>query len=804
MKFVSDACFALTGYYPHELTGDRHLIYQHLIHPTDHLIIQDLVQKAIAERQQYNIEYRIRSKNGQEKWVWEQGEGIWHESGYIRARKGYISDITRYKLTEQNLRESESRYRLLADNVADIIARYDAGGICCYMSPACQSLLGYPPTEFMGQFLTHGCHGDDLPILEHFYQQISLQPVIEPIIYRLRQQNGNYICVETTAQIIPNPNTGKVEAIITTSREITRRKQVEAALQKAEAEYRSIFDSISQGIFQTSIDGHYLKANSALAQIYGYDSPEDLINQVTDIENQVYVQPVRRRQFMLILRQQGWVSNFESEVYRQDGSKIWISENARAIYDAQGNLICYEGTVEDITYRRLTEAKLIYDSYHDCLTGLPNRAWFMNQLQLAIIEQINNPKLVYAVLFIDLDGFKVVNDSLGHLIGDEMLEKVSRRLKNSLRPEDKVARFGGDEFVILLQNIQNYQEVIQIAERIKKRLKKPFFLQGETIFTSASIGITLSSVGYEKPENILRDADVAMYRAKARGKDCYAMFDPKLQIAALVRFQLENELRKAVEKQQFEVYYQPIICLNTGNLNGFEALIRWQHPERGCVTPGQFIPLAEDLGLIHPIGWWVLQEACRQLQKWKQQYPQANSLVMNVNLSAYQLREICLVKRIDKILQETGIESSNLKLEITESCFLETIAEEVDIIQQLQELGVRFCIDDFGTGYSALSRLHDFPIDTLKIDRSFIQRLEQDQTAIVQTIITLAHALAMNVVAEGIETTNQLEKLKHLGCELGQGFLFARPLDKNNASQIISHASAHFQNEFQSVNLKLA
>jgi diguanylate cyclase (GGDEF)-like protein/PAS domain S-box-containing protein len=785
MDFLSQGCFPVTGYHPQELIGNKNLTYEHLIHPRERLTLQKTIKKAITEKQTYNIEYRIRTKNGEEKWIWEQGQGIWDELGQVRGRGGYIYDITPLKAREQALRESEAHYRLLADNTTDIIAHYNIKGICLYISSVCQSLLGYPPQKFIGQGLACGCHPDDVPIIEQFYQQICHQLIIDPVSYRLQHQNGKYIWFETTAKTILNPNTGELEAIITTSREITKWKLIEEALCQAEDSYHTIFEYISQGIFQTSIDGHYLQANPALAEIFGYDSVADLLNNVRDIENQIYVKPERRSQFILLLQQQGWVSNFESEVYHRDGSTFWISENARAIYDSQGQFLYYEGTVENITYRRLTEARLIYDAYHDPLTKLPNRAWFMNQLQTAIFEQISRSDFMYAVLFIDLDGFKVVNDSLGHLIGDEMLKQVCQRLKNSLRPHDKVARFGGDEFVILLENIHNPQEAIQVAERIKNCFKKPFLFHGETIFTSASIGITLSSVGYELPEHILRDADVAMYKAKAKGKDCYAMFESQLQIAVLVRLQLESDLRKAVKKQQFQLYYQPIVGLSDGHLSGFEALIRWPHPEKGFVSPVEFIPIAEETGLIQSIGWWVLQEACRQLQVWKKRYPQASSLVMNVNLSGHQLKEISLIERIEQILQETNIEGSYLKLEITESCFLKAIAEEADMIQQLKELGVRLCIDDFGTGYSSLSRLHEFPIDTLKIDRSFIKRLEKNQTAIVQTIISLAHTLDMNVVAEGIETIAQLEKLNSLGCELGQGYFFSKPIDNKNASQFI-------------------
>ncbi|MGH2412628.1 MAG: putative bifunctional diguanylate cyclase/phosphodiesterase, partial [Microcystaceae cyanobacterium] len=375
---------------------------------------------------------------------------------------------------------------------------------------------------------------------------------------------------------------------------------------------------------------------------------------------------------------------------------------------------------------------------------------------------------------------------------DELLNNVAHRLQRCLRTKDKIARFGGDEFAILLENIHQSQEVTRVAERIQERLRLPFKLDYEQVFTGASIGITFSSIGYERPEDLLRDADVAMYQAKAQGKGRYAVFNPGMQIAALARLQLENDLRQAIEQQEFCLHYQPIISLSTGCLTSFEALIRWNHSSRGWVSPAEFIPIAEETGLINDIGWWVFQEACRQLQVWKQQFAQASALMINVNLSTHQLKQVGLVEKIEKILHASEIEGREVRLEITESCFLETVASETAMVSQLKALGISLCIDDFGTGYSSLSRLHEFPIDTLKIDRSFIRRLELNQTAIVQTIVTLAHSLEMNVVAEGIETKEQLKKLQLLGCELGQGYLFSQPVNSQIASQLISDKGKMF------------
>jgi diguanylate cyclase (GGDEF)-like protein/PAS domain S-box-containing protein len=790
MKFLSEGCYKITGYQPKELILPQGKHYNDIIHPEDRSSVIQTIDTSLREKHYYETEYRIVTQQGQIKWLWEQGKIQLNSDEEEKEIEGFITDITTLKITEQAWRESEERYRLLAENSTDLISRHCVNGQCLYASSASESLLGYKVNQLPENFLFELCHPQDLPILTRFQQLIISQANLEPIAYRLRHNNGEYIWLETTAKIISNPVSGKVEEFIAVSRNINQRKAAEASLRQAEKQYRDIFENISQGIFQTTADGHFLKANPALARIYGYDSSEELINHITDIEKQLYVDPNRRSQLMQMIAQSGGIiTNIESQVYRQDGSIIWIVETIRTVYDAQGNFLYYEGNIDDITYQKRTEAQLLHDAFYDSLTGLHNRAWFTNELRQAIEINHQDNCHQYAVLFIDLDGFKVINDSFGHLIGDELLQKVARRLKMELRNRDKLARFGGDEFVILRESFESITDITSIAKRLQESLKIPFQLSQETVFISASIGITTSNINYQKPEEPLRDADIAMYRAKADGKACYALFSPDMQKAILVRLQTENDLRQALENQEFHLYYQPIIDIKIGKLTGFEALIRWIHPSKGIISPAEFIPIAEETGLIHPIGWWVLKEACQQLQQWHSIYSWANSLAINVNLSAHQLKENGLVQHIDYLLQKTGLAGHQLKLEITESAFLETIASKASIVQQLKSFGMQLCIDDFGTGYSSLSRLHEFPIDTLKIDRSFINRLDWEQTAIVQTIITLAHTLGMNVVAEGIETCSQLEKLQGLACEFGQGYLISPPVSSEVASQFLHQST---------------
>ena len=428
-------------------------------------------------------------------------------------------------------------------------------------------------------------------------------------------------------------------------------------------------------------------------------------------------------------------------------------------------------------------------AFHDALTGLPNRALLAENLKGEIERAQQNYDCQFAVLFLDLDRFKMVNDSLGHSIGNQLLIAIARRLESCVRHTDTVARLGGDEFAILITDIANLGEATQMAERVQEKLQAPFNLSGHEVFTTASIGIALSAIGYEHPENVLRDADTAMYRAKAQGKACYEIFDEGMHSRAVYLLQLETDLRRALEKEEFCPYYQPIVSLENGELVGFEVLVRWQHPERGLLSPVEFIGMAEEHGFILPLGQWVLERACRQLVQWQWQSPSNRRLFMSVNLSARQMAQTKLVDQIKQVLEDTGLDPANLKLEITESAVMENAEMAVTVLKQLKALGVQLSVDDFGTGYSSLSYLHRFPLDTLKIDRSFVSRIgETDENgAIVRTILTLAENMGMDVVAEGIETLAQLGELRRLNCQYGQGYLFARPLSSSAATTWILH-----------------
>jgi diguanylate cyclase (GGDEF)-like protein len=431
--------------------------------------------------------------------------------------------------------------------------------------------------------------------------------------------------------------------------------------------------------------------------------------------------------------------------------------------------------------------QLTKQAFRDPLTNLPNRALFMDRLSHGLTRAQRRHEHL-AVLFLDLDRFKVVNDTLGHSVGDQLLVEVSRRLTSALRPGDTVARLGGDEFGILLEDVADAETAETVALRVEESLGKPYRFEGREVFVTASIGIALSSAKLGLPEEILRDADLAMYHAKAKGKARHEIFDGSMSAPALDRMDLEMDLRSAISRHEFRLHYQPILRLDTGKITEVEALIRWQHEKRGLLQPDEFIGLTEETGLIVPIGQWVLSEACKQARVWQLEYPTTPPLVMSVNLSAKQFQNPKLVEEITQALDVSGLAPSCLKLEITESTVMQDAPVTLTKLNELKELGVRLAIDDFGTGYSSLGYLKRFPVDTLKIDRSFVKGLSADggDNAIVRAVVTVAKSLNMDVTAEGVETEGQLAELKALGCDRGQGFLFARPVTAERVAPLLA------------------
>lgn len=526
--------------------------------------------------------------------------------------------------------------------------------------------------------------------------------------------------------------------------------------------------------------------NPAFTKLTGY-SPSEIIGQTPEILEGSKTDPRTLRRLKQALAQ-GRVFKGEAIHYRKDGREFHSYWHIEPLVSRQEEVTYYLAILREIVPLNPIPTQLPAGENPDPLTGLANRSVFLQRLQQAIEQTRQHPDYLFAVVLLDLDRFKLINDSLGHQAGDRLLIAIGQRLQSCIRPTDMVARFGGDEFVILLDNVRDLLKVSQVAERIQQGLNKPLTLNDHEVFTSASLGIVLANTEYNHPEDLIRDADTALHRSKAAGKACYTVFDRTMHRHALERLQLENDLRRAIETQQLQVHYQPIISMEQGRITGFEALLRWYHPERGIIPPNYFIPIAEETGLIQTIGQWVLREACQKAKLWQLTFPQSPSLFMSVNLSIHQLTYPNLVETVAEILTETGCDPRYLKLEITESAIAQKAETVIPILEQLTQLGIQLCIDDFGTGYSSLSRLYYFPITTLKVDRSFVSAISQSNgtAKIASAIVNLAHSLGLEVIAEGVETEQQLATLRSWGCQLAQGYHWAKPADSQHIEALLA------------------
>lgn len=571
--------------------------------------------------------------------------------------------------------------------------------------------------------------------------------------------------------------------------EIIERKHTAECLRVSEERLESILSSIEDVIWSMHpTNSQFIYFNAAVEKIYGYpiakfwEDPEFWLK-VIHLDDRERIEST-----MSDIMVTGTVRE-EYRILRPDREIRWVSDRRYLIYDHDGKVVRIDGIIRDITDHKRAQDQLVHDALHDALTSLPNRNLFMDRVEQAIKYGNRHSQYMFAVMFIDLDRFKMINDTYGHLIGDQFLQAIAKILVSCLRSVgDTVARLGGDEFTILVDDIQEVNEALMIADRILSKLLHPIKLPTQTLFASASIGIVVCcNRDYVHSSDLLRDADIAMYRAKSLGKGRYVLFDKEMYEQSLKTSQIDSDLHYALERQEFELYYQPIVSLKSDKLAGFEALIRWHHPERGLISPSEFIPIAEETGLIIAIGDWVLNQACQQIAIWQRKFPAAKSLKMSINLTCQQIREKNLLEKIDWVLKNTGINGSTIRLEITESSMMDQGEETIAKLEELCARNIQLSIDDFGQGYSSLSYLHRFPVNTLKIDRTFVEQMSLggQNLEIIRTIIILAHALDMNVVAEGVETHEQMSMLKQLGCEYVQGYFFSRPLTATAAEQMI-------------------
>ncbi len=557
---------------------------------------------------------------------------------------------------------------------------------------------------------------------------------------------------------------------VRTFSDITDRCRKEEALKRAEAEYRSLFENAVVGIYRSTLDGRQLRANPALVQLNGYSSEAEMLASVNDIAREWYVDPKRRDQFLQEMRTKGRVTDFVSEVYRhKTREKIWVSETAWCVRREDGEPVVFEGTVLDASARMHSEAKIAHMAHHDTLTGLPNRAYLTERIEAALRDIRVSGR--FAVHYLDLDRFKEVNDTLGHAAGDTLLRLAGRRLQKCVRASDLVARLGGDEFAVIQFAVCDDREGEELAARIVRSLSTPYRIGPHYANVGASVGIAIAPGDGHDVQALIKNADIALYEAKAGGRRIYRRFLPSMEAGLQERRQIEMDLRGALSRGEFIVEFQPIISLASGETEGFEALIRWQRPQRGQVAPSMFIPIAEEIGIIDPIGEWVLREASRQVACLP------GTPFVAVNLSPFQFRSRGLVKTIMSAIASAGLPASRLVLEITETVLLRDDKLTRDALHHLRQFGAKIALDDFGAGHSSLHYLQKFEFDTFKIDRSFISVFDKDRaaSAVVRAVINMGRDLGISVVAEGVETKKQLDGLKALGCHSAQGFFLGEP-----------------------------
>jgi diguanylate cyclase (GGDEF)-like protein/PAS domain S-box-containing protein len=732
------------------------------------------VEKLRAKIEVSNFEHCLRRCDGSSVTVLNNARLVTGE-GLEAVIEGTVTDISQLREAEEALRASEAQYRFLFEKNPVPMFVFDRESLrFLAVNTAAILQYGYSGQEFLDKTIADIHPEDAIPEL---LRRIAIheQGLEKPGSTRHLKKDGSVIDVEIVCHDLDfRGQEGMLVAIY----DVTARNKAEEAARNAEAKYRAIFDNAVIGIFQHAPDGRPVNLNRAFAEMHGYNSPDELLAEVSNVAAQLFADPPKMMELAAEAVEHGVVRGAEVELYRKDRSRFWVRVNLRAVRDAQGDIAFFEGTAEDITDRKAAEAQVVYLAYYDALTGLPNRTLLKDRLENALAVARRRKEQV-ALLCLDLDRFKVVNDSLGHSVGDLMLKDVAERLKTCVRKQDTVARVGGDEFVVLLSGVKDPTDAAAAAHRIIEAMAARFEIQDYSLGATCSLGISVFPQHGADSETLLKFADQAMYSAKENGRNHFRFFTDDLDRRALDRLHLENDLRLALEREEFYLVYQPKMRLSNGEFTGFEALIRWQHAERGLVPPDRFIPIAENSGLILPIGEWVLRTACRQARNW--QRAGAPAIPVAVNVSALQFRQDGFSDLIQQVLGDTGLAPEFLELELTESVLLSTLDAPHSKLAKLKEMGVKLAIDDFGTGYSNLGYLRRFKVDKLKIDRSFIRDIftNQNDASIASGMISLARSLNLTVVAEGVESESQMALLRELACDEIQGFYVSKPLAAN-------------------------
>jgi diguanylate cyclase (GGDEF)-like protein/PAS domain S-box-containing protein len=764
-----------SGVFPQPQDADRVISAFDLVHPDDLPRIQRLFVEGVAEhRTEDRNEFRLRRVDG--SWCWVEAVSTNRlDDPAVRGIVVNARDISERRDADEAIRTSEERFRSLVQHASEFVLVYGTDNRVTYASPAVGRFVGGEGRDLLGGEYSERVHPDDRDRLVNGLRDLGDRPGGSARwTVRMRRHDETYRWMEVVAtNLFADEN---VEGVVINARDVTERLQTEAALRESEARFRSAFVHAPIGMALADRGGRLLRSNQAFARMLGRTVEElaDMtIRDITHPDDWDGNDDLIRRLF------DGEITSYhlEKRYLHADGHAVLVSLSVSAVRDPDGTPLYMIGQVEDITERKAIGERLVHQAIHDPLTGLPNRIHFIDRVRTTM-KGGNRRRQRIAVLFLDVDNFKVINDSLGHEAGDQLLITIGHRLRRMLRPTDTVARFGGDEFTILCEEVDTPADVKALAERVLEEIERPVLLAEGEVFVTASIGIACSEHREETPETLVRDADTAMYRAKENGRRRAEFFDERARARTLEHLHTGNALHRALERGEFELHYQPILELETGRISGFEALIRWRHPERGLIAPIEFIGLAEETGLVVPIGTWVLETACSQVAAWQARETDGRRpLTVSANLSPRQLAEPTFPDQISDVLRRTGIRPGTLWLEITETTLMHDTESATSVLRALRSLGVHLAVDDFGTGYSSLSHLKRFPIEALKIDQGFVDGLGRDpeDTAIVAAVVSLAHALGLSSTAEGVEDPRQLAELRTLGCEHAQGNLFAEP-----------------------------
>lgn len=769
----------LTGYSDADLLG--HNSFEH-VYPDDREMVRENAIKTLKRESSDPCEYRFIKKNGDIMWILEMITPITHRGK--RASLGSFMDITECRTIREKIHESEERYRNIIEQMEDGYYESDLSGRLVLTNDANCRILGYSREELLtmdgSQYIDENDYEEMARIGAEVYN--TGIPVRSHNV-RIVKKDGSKAYHEISLSPIRDAK-GKPIGVRGIARDVTERILMEEKIRESEERYRTILEEMEEWYFETDLAGNLLFLNDILAKNLGHSREE-----VTGMNFKVFFQQedidTIYNLFHQVYKTGEPVRNFPYEFVRSDGSRLSTESSIFLKRDSKGKAVGFRGVGHDITERKRAEEKIQYLATHDTLTGLANRTMFTQLLDHAI-EAARRHKRQLAVLFFDLDRFKIINDTLGHEAGDKLLQEIAARLRKRLRAVDIIARLGGDEFVILIEEINNIQQIATVARTVLSLVMKPVTIMAQECRVTASIGISIYPKDGEDEQSLLKNADIAMYFAKEEGKNNYQFYSSTIKHQSIERLQIETNLRHALKHNEFSLHYQAKLNLKSGEITGVEALLRWHNPALGSVSPVQFIPVAEETGLIVPIGRWVLKTACTQNVAWQRQG--LSPISMAVNLSLRQLTDEGLFDDITSALKDSGMVPELLELEITESMMMHDPERIGKVLSRIKDLGVRLAVDDFGTGYSSLSQVKNFPVDTLKVDRSFIRNIPEnlEDKAITEAIIAMGKTLSLTVVAEGVETKEQMDFLQQHACDEMQGYYFSKPIVPDQFADLLS------------------